>query len=46
LFAICNIPEQTELFFDYYKHGDDTTKPTGTKMARIKNKWAANSKKR
>lgn len=43
LFAICNIPEQTELFFDYYKHGDGTT--TTTKLARMKSKWATKPKK-
>jgi hypothetical protein len=36
LYAIGNIPEQTELFFDYYKHGDGTTK----------NKWATKPNKK
>lgn len=38
LYAICYIPEQTELLFDYGKHGDDTT--TNTMLARMKMKWA------
>ena len=42
LYAIRNIPEQTELFFNYYKHSEGTT--TTTKLARMKNKWTAKPK--
>ena len=31
LYAIGHIPEQTELFFDYYKHGDGSKATTRMK---------------
>ena len=42
LYAICNIPEQTELFFDYCKHGDGTT--TTANLARMKSKLSTKPK--